>query len=76
MFEQLPDIHVDSSEHNPIPPIDISTINAANRNVVQKEDNEKLSFFYISHILSQSKCFSFLSQKLHQLLYGQDLTYF
>ena len=30
MFEQLPDIHVDSSTHNPVPPIDISNINATN----------------------------------------------
>ena len=38
MFEQLPDIHVASSKHNPILPVNISNINATKNNVVQKKD--------------------------------------
>ena len=28
MFEQLPDVYVDSSEHEPVPSVDVSNINA------------------------------------------------
>ena len=40
LFEQLPDIHVSSSKHNPVQPVNISNINATNENVVQNKDNE------------------------------------
>ena len=38
MFEQVLNIHVDSSKHNPVPPVGISNINATNDNIVQNKD--------------------------------------
>ena len=40
MFEQLPDIHVDSSKHNPILPVGISNITVTNNNTVKEKDIE------------------------------------
>ena len=40
MFEQLPDIYVDSCDHEPVPAIDISSIDDTNDTVAQKEANE------------------------------------
>ena len=40
MFEQLSEIHVDSSKHSPVLLIKSFNINATNNNFVKKEDNE------------------------------------
>ena len=42
MIKPLSDILVDSSKHNPIPPVGISNINATNDNTVQNENNKNI----------------------------------
>ena len=39
MFEQLLDDHVDSIKHEPVPPINISSISAKSDKIVQKDNN-------------------------------------
>ena len=38
MFEQIPDIYVDSCEHEPVPSLDVSNINAT---IMKKDNNER-----------------------------------
>ena len=41
MYEPLPDVHVNSSKHTPIPPAGISYINTKNERNVQNKNAER-----------------------------------